>query len=62
MNQAAREGNSCLTEFCNACFTGEYPTGDITIDRLQATENERYSHGDKVPVRHAKDPVHIAKD
>ena len=26
MNQAARKGNPCLEHFCNACFTGDYPT------------------------------------
>ncbi|MCP3915345.1 MAG: amidophosphoribosyltransferase [bacterium] len=50
MNEAARAGNPELKQFCNACFTGEYPTGDITVERLQAIEEERHSHGDKVPV------------
>jgi len=50
MNAAARKGNERIEQFCNACFTGEYPTGDITLERLQAIESERYSHGDKLPV------------
>ena len=50
MNAAATAGNEKLREFCNACFTGFYPTGDITIERLQAIEDERHSHGDKVPI------------
>jgi amidophosphoribosyltransferase len=50
MNGAAREGNPKIEKFCNACFTGEYPTGDVTVERLQAIEEERHSHGDKVPV------------
>jgi amidophosphoribosyltransferase len=36
MNAAARRGNPKIERFCNACFTGEYPTGDITVERLQA--------------------------
>jgi amidophosphoribosyltransferase len=50
MNEAARAGNPSVRQFCNACFTGEYPTGDITLERLQAIERERTSHGDKIPV------------
>jgi amidophosphoribosyltransferase len=50
MNAAARAGNRRLEKFCNACFTGEYPTDDITVERLKAIEDERHSHGDKVPV------------
>jgi amidophosphoribosyltransferase len=30
-------------EFCKACFTGCYPTGDVTEDMLTAIENERLS-------------------
>jgi len=41
MNAAARVGNDRIEEFCNACFTGVYPTGDITRERLQAIENDR---------------------
>jgi amidophosphoribosyltransferase len=41
MNQAARKGNPCLEHFCNACFTGEYPTPDVTLERLKVIEDER---------------------
>ncbi len=41
MNAAARAGNPKIEKFCNACFTGDYPTGDITVDRLNAIEGER---------------------
>jgi amidophosphoribosyltransferase len=41
MNAAAREGNPKIEAFCNACFTGEYPTGDVTRDMLTAIEGER---------------------
>ena len=50
MNAAAREGNEKIEKFCNACFNGEYPTGDITVERLQAIEAERSCHRDNVPV------------
>ncbi|MAG57745.1 MAG: amidophosphoribosyltransferase [Planctomycetes bacterium] len=49
MNEAARAGNGKLESFCNACFTGEYPTGDITVERLTEIEEERHRHGDKAP-------------
>ncbi len=41
MNDAARAGNPGVQQFCNACFTGEYPTGDITSDVLERIGNER---------------------
>ena len=50
MNEAARAGNPAVKQFCNACFTGNYPTGDITVERLQAIERERSSHGERVPI------------
>ena len=41
MNEAARAGNPKIEKFCNACFTGEYPTGDVTLERLLAIEEDR---------------------
>ncbi len=41
MNKAALAGNPKMKHFCNACFTGEYPTGDITPDVLEAIRGER---------------------
>jgi amidophosphoribosyltransferase len=41
MNACARAGNPRIEQFCNACFTGEYPTGDITQERLLAIEADR---------------------
>ena len=41
MNAAAREGNPRVEDFCNACFTGDYPTGDITVERLRAIAGDR---------------------
>lgn len=50
MNAAGLKGNPEIKEFCNACFNGDYPTGDVTEKRLQEIENERCSHGDRIPV------------
>lgn len=38
---AARAGNPAITEFDVSCFTGEYVTGDISLDYLTALEKER---------------------
>ncbi|MFN0241706.1 MAG: amidophosphoribosyltransferase [Planctomycetota bacterium] len=48
MNAAAKAGNTKIEKFCNACFTGEYPTGDITVERLQAIEGDRVTNRDEV--------------
>ncbi len=48
MNAAARAGNPKIGKFCNACFTGEYPTGDITVERLKAIEDDRVTSRDEV--------------
>ena len=50
MNTAAREGNEKIEKFCNACFTGEYPTEDVTLERLKAIEDERGCRRDNVTV------------
>jgi amidophosphoribosyltransferase len=41
MNEAARVGNPKIEDFCNACFSGEYPTGDIGSELLDAIGGER---------------------
>ena len=43
-------GNAQLTDFCNACFTGDYPTPDVTLERLKAIETERAENRDNIPV------------
>jgi amidophosphoribosyltransferase len=50
MNEAARVGNERIEQFCNACFTGVYPTGDVTRERLEAIETERITQGRPHPV------------
>ena len=47
----ARRATPQVEAFCNACFTGEYPTGDITLDRLQRIEAERSKHGARTAAR-----------
>lgn len=41
MNEAAHVGNPSVEKFCNACFNGEYPTGDITGEVLDSIASER---------------------
>ena len=49
LETSVREGNPELKQFCNACFSGRYPTGDVTTDVLDRIEGERlltHSKGD----------------
>ncbi len=41
LKKAVHMGNEQLDHFCGACFDGNYPTGDITQDDLEAIEKER---------------------
>jgi amidophosphoribosyltransferase len=41
LRQAVQLENPELTDFCGACFSGEYPTGDITPEVLENIEKER---------------------
>lgn len=38
---AAQEGNPEIKQFCTACFSGNYPTQDVTTDMFTAIERER---------------------
>ncbi len=42
--EAVREERSEVREFCTACFSGIYPTGDITTEMLLQIEQERLVH------------------
>jgi len=44
LNEAASAGNPSVETFCNACFTGEYPTGDITKEILESIEGDRVAN------------------
>jgi amidophosphoribosyltransferase len=37
-------GNDNLVETCHACFSGDYPTGDVTSEMLIQIETERLTH------------------
>ncbi len=39
--RSVRHGNSAITEFDTSCFSGEYVTGDVTDEYLQALETRR---------------------
>ncbi len=41
MERSVRAQNKQIKSFCKACFTGDYPTGDITEDMLVQIENDR---------------------
>ena len=41
MEQAVRRQNKRIKTFCKACFTGKYPTADISSQTLKAIEEER---------------------
>jgi len=41
MESSVRTQNKQIKSFCKACFTGDYPTGDITEDMLGQIENDR---------------------
>ncbi len=45
---AVREGNPKITDTCSACFSGVYPTGDVTEERLSAIERERMEIMDRL--------------
>jgi len=44
MLEAAKEGNSDIESYCSACFTGSYPTGDVTQSTLDLIEADRERH------------------
>jgi amidophosphoribosyltransferase len=41
LEKAVHKGNKKLTEFCGACFSGIYPTGDVTPEVLEEIEADR---------------------
>lgn len=41
MEQAVRAQNKSIKSFCKACFTGIYPTGDVSPEFLERIEQER---------------------
>lgn len=47
LEKAVQKGNRKLTEFCGACFSGVYPTGDVTPEILDDIEADRRTVHDK---------------
>jgi amidophosphoribosyltransferase len=43
---AVMEGQPGRRDMCTACFSGDYPTGDITPEMLLQIETERLVHGE----------------
>ncbi len=41
MEQAVKRQNPAIRSFCKACFTGDYPTGDVSKSYLEQIEEER---------------------
>jgi len=41
MEQAVRLQNKTIKSFCTACFSGNYPTGDVSPEYLDEVEKER---------------------
>ncbi len=44
LKKAVRLENKELKQFCDACFSGVYPTGDISLQTLKAIEKDRKQH------------------
>jgi amidophosphoribosyltransferase len=47
MEKAVRAQNKNIKSFCKACFTGVYPTGDVSKEMLRQIERERDNHKNK---------------
>ena len=48
LEAAVQEGNPNIKQFCNACFTGKYPTNDVDEHVLARIEGERLvAHGEE---------------
>jgi len=49
MEKAVRFKDTSVRSFCKACFTGQYPTGDISTELLEQIEEERDNNKAKQP-------------
>ncbi len=56
LEAAAVEGLDEPRTFCSACFSGSYPTGDLTADLFESLENERLSVHEDLEVLNATSP------
>lgn len=48
MEKDVRKQNKHIPSFCKACFTGYYPTGDVSSEILRTIEKERDDNKNKV--------------
>lgn len=55
MIDAARQGNPKIRHFCTACFTGKYPTKDVTKKLLARVEEEHTRKQDELSVKEHSD-------
>jgi amidophosphoribosyltransferase len=56
--RAARAGNSKIEGFCTACFTGDYPTGDVSSAVLARFEETRNAAERSRPETVKEDGIH----
>ena len=54
--EAVRRGNQRIKNFCGACFSGKYPTEDVTEEVLARAEASRSSLDENGPVRKEENP------
>ncbi|MCP4217969.1 MAG: amidophosphoribosyltransferase [bacterium] len=47
MERAVRKQNKSIKSFCKACFSGIYPTGDVSQDMLDKIQEERDKNASK---------------
>ena len=47
MEKSVRSQNKNIKSFCKACFTGIYPTGDVSSEILKQIERERDSKNNR---------------
>ena len=45
LEDAVRGEHPTIHDSCSACFSGNYPTGDITAETLLQIEQERIGQG-----------------
>ena len=41
MERAVKKQNPAIHSFCKACFSGQYPSGDVSENFLEQIERER---------------------
>jgi len=57
LRESVLAGNPAVENACAACFSGEYPTGDVTAEMLSAIEGERLRNGGQQSGRRRGHPL-----